>query len=252
MPERVIHFHTAFKNLLAALDPGEQPSGNRTFPVDLSNGSTRIVDGQSAVEWLRAVHARTSYRHHLQILDYMAFVLDVTWETRNEVRLVSRAHCQAVVVGGATIDEVVDGADPKRANYFRLDHEPQNLGQYVFPDPYPHVHSESKGEPRFALSEIPTVPHVDFFELLLRNYARPVWDDWALKVAKARVVPGLAPASGAAPALEQTRQAFAGDRYDLLRGSLRVVVRNWKRAMRREKRRMTALARDPDVDAITY
>lgn len=252
MAEVPIHFHQAFENLLVALDPHGAPSGTRTFPSDLSNDTTRIGADQSVIDWIQATYNATRHQHRFPVLERMAFVLDVSWDTVEGSLTVTKAHCQVAVVSGATIEEVVLGAEPKTANYFRVDYEPHNLGHFVFHDPFPHVHSEGKGEPRFALSISPSTPHVDFFELLLRNYQPDLWDRWAEEVWDKRVLPSLAHSAGAPRVLSAVRRAFAGNDFETLVGNLGDAVAKWRTAMQLEKCRMTSLQRDARCDAIHY
>lgn len=250
--EDVVHFSQAFATLLAAhLNPSRRPNGVATYPPGLRNQSIRITAKTRPVDWLREVYglADADYAPRLPVEDNILFVGDVEWWTLEKVLCAKKIHCQAVVSTGATIKQLVDGERVPSADafYLRLDFDPANLGQWVFPDAIPHVHARPKGEPRFALSRHPAAPHVDFIELILRNFCRPLWDAWAVKVWEKRVA-RFCPKD----TLPQIRTAFRDGKHQLLSTSLGEAVDKWRQALHDEKRRMSPLFPSAGCDIINY
>lgn len=244
-----VHFSNAIESLLLGpLSPGNRPHGSASTPPDLTNDDMRIEGAEEPADWLRNIAKRTSYANLLAIEEHVAVVAEIRWEGR----VLTEAHCQAVALDSGRIEEVLNGTGCPTMHYLRADFEPWNLGQFVFPDPVSHVHSNHKKEPRFRLAAADSVTHVDFFELVLRNFARATWQTWAEKVWHKRVrvtMPGSAPAA----TLSTVRNAFEDSDYKRLSsGDLRPAVRKWKQALRREKGLMTTLAADSTLAALDY
>jgi hypothetical protein len=159
--------------------------------------------------------------------------------------VITRAHAQALIAPGQLIHEAEEDL-----HYLRMDFERSNLGGLLH-DPVPHVHAQAKGEPRFALSDSRSLPHVDFVELVLRNYFHDEWEDWADRVWERRVKPVL-PFDGTADPRTQIKAAFRESHYPTLMGDFRESVSQWKRVLVEEKRRMCPLAWDETHEVLGY
>jgi hypothetical protein len=183
-------------------------------------------------------------------------VAEVKWSADADGNLVvTEAHCQAAVHQGGVPIELLIEESPADSDeqwaYIRLDFEPENLGGIVFRDPLPHVHARMKGEPRFAVSRRPTAPHIDFIELLIRNFYPRVWHEWAVNVWMTRIGPSAA-LHERLGGLERMLAAFSENKYRVLCTELREPVLRWKNALQSEKSRMSPLGPLTLCDAIDY
>lgn len=239
------HFDKTIGKVIGRLlDPSGTPSGSVCFPPDLPNEKIRAVAGMTPVEWLRECAKQTNWGEQLAITEKIAFAAEISWTTG---RVVTEVHAHAVVLDVGIL-EAITGTDPGQGRYLRLDFEPWNLGR-LFPDPMVHAHASMKGPPRFPVSHSSTVPHVDFVELLLRNYERDVWERWADRVWERRVerTPGARPDARA-----HIKAAFAGGKYDVLSTELREPVERWKKVLTEEKRKMCSFVYNAKLDALNY
>lgn len=256
MNVNVLHFDTPFQTRLLALEAGKRPSGVQTFPPGLPNEEIRAHETMTPLEWVKQLYAKADPKHQpdIPVLNNVALAIEVKWSSRDGSQRIDEVHCQAAVFHDRTVaDALAAGTiDEKMTSYIRLDFEPRNQGQYVFPDPIPHVHARTKGEPRFPVSLSPAAPHVDFMELILRNYARQIWDAWAIQVWEERIAKRL-PQRERFDRLRTIRTAFAEGRYkELCTPPLSDDLRRWKTALQREKMGMFSLIRDERCDAISY
>ncbi len=253
-----IHFSERIKKVLAHLTPHTH-SGNVSWPPDLPNAKSRITKEKKKTEkteevnpltWLRDIASQIKNSDQLAIIDNIAFTTEISWVTNNKIRLISEVHAQALILEDISIDDAIMGIDPEGCQYLRADFEPTNLG-ILFPDPMAHVHAQPKKEPRFSLSASNTVPHIDFIELILRNYARNLWMDWAGRVWDMRI-------SGKRRTLNENDpktvilQAFANSLHSMICTDLADDVSNWKKALISEKRNMTSFVHDDRFDVMNY
>jgi len=257
MPEP-IHFSEGFANILDGPLCPHTPKGQLASPWQMFNEKVRIDHEGDPIDWLRRVAGETEAKHEPLLMphDRMAFLFDVRWETEGDKKIVREAHCQALIVDGAMIEDVILGEAPPWYQYLRADFEPLNLG-VAFPDPLPHVHTNPKKQPRFPISVSCSAPHVDFIELVVRNFDRELWDAWAQRVWRERVHLEITDTDGErVDALASIVDAF--DRNDLSAligtspASLRDVTLAWRAGLLAEKQRMTALKRDPACDVVSY
>lgn len=239
------HFNeTIGKVLDQFLDPSGTPSGSVCFPHDLPNHKIRAVNAMTPVEWLRCCAAQTNSWERLAITEKVAFAAEINWTPG---RVVAEAHAHAVVLD-VSILEAILGTNPGYERYLRLDFEPWNLGS-LFPDPMVHVHASSKGPPRFPVSHSSTVPHIDFIELILRNFERGIWEQWADRVWERRIRPNLGAASDPRASI---KSAFGANQYELLSTHLKGPVEHWKKILLEEKRKMSSFVYDSKLDALNY
>lgn len=216
-------------------------------PLDLPNDKARIQDGEDPLRWLEKIADITKYPEELILRDNVAFTAEIVWHSASGQSFIHKVHAQALILEGATVEEVIYGAAGEaRHQYLRADFDPENLG-HLFPDPMVHVHAASKGEPRFPLSVANTLPHVDFLELLLRNYAWEDWSRWADRVWDRRIRPTQGNAED--PRLP-IRAAFGGNHHLTLREGLREHVVRWRDVLVKEKRAMCSLRYDPSFDEV--
>ncbi len=254
--ELPIPFTPKIASVLASLDAGKRPSGILCFPPDIPNKDFRTVHNDTPVDWLRRVMEGTKHRDQLAVFANIALVIEFSWETSAVYgQVVKEVHCQAVVTPDMDIEDVMLGKTPDNQQYFRVDYEPWNLGNFVFPDPLPHTHARVKREPRFSLSLSSSLPHVDFLEFLLRNYQRPQWQKWANTVWDKRVYPTL-PVHMRQVNSGNTREAilaaFSCNQFEELTVQLKEPVLAWKAALKNEKKRMCTVSSNPASEIISY
>jgi hypothetical protein len=241
------HFTPVIAKILGNL----MPYPGRTsacHPSDLPAGDTRIQDLESPMAWLQRIAENTKHVDRLTLFPHIAFTAEIFWDSTKNGNVISKVHAQALILDGVTVEDVICGGKAERYQYLRADFDPGNLGR-IFPDPMVHVHSEPKGEPRFSASVAITLPHVDFLELILRNYAKDIWNKWAIKVWERRIKPYL---GNAEDPRARIQSAFGGNHHKVLRGDLREPLERWKQKLLEEKRMMSSLVYDPSFEALNY
>lgn len=241
------HFdETIGKVLDRFLDPAGTPAGSVCFPRDLPNQKIRAVSAMTPVEWLRHCAEQTESWERLAITEKVAFTAEISWTAG---RIITEVHAHAVVLDVGVV-EAIRGKKPGYERYLRLDFEPWNLGS-LFPDPMVHTHASLKGPPRFPVSHSSTAPHIDFIELVLRNFERSLWERWADRVWERRIGPNL----GANPdPRARIKSAFvaAPGQYKLLSTQLKAPVEHWKKVLIEEKLKMSSFVYDTKLDALNY
>jgi hypothetical protein len=104
---------------------------------------------------------------------------------------------------------------------------------------------------RFPIASNRSLPHVDFVEVILRNFYRYEWEAWADAVWTRRIRPGL-PLGGAYDPHTQIKAAFRGSQHLTLAGPLGESVAVWKRQLVTEKLRMCRLSWHDANDHLGY
>lgn len=243
------HFSPTTKKILEGNLMPYPGKTSACHPANLPAEETRIEDAETPISWLQKIAKKIKHSDQLILLDNVAFTAEIFWDSTSRSKVISKVHAQALFLDGVTVKDVIGGKTTSRYQYLRTDFDPGNLG-CIFPDPMVHVHSNPKGEPRFAASASSSLPHVDFLELLLRNYARGIWEEWADRVWARRVQPHLGSAEDPRVAI---RSAFRGNHHKVLRGALRDPVERWKQKLIEEKLKMSPLLYDaPSFDALNY
>jgi hypothetical protein len=242
-----IFFSPALEHLLQGpLATSERPDGAASSPPDIPNANARISEAQDPNDWLRNIAARTKYPFLLEVEPSIAVVAEIRWVNHT----LTEAHCQALIVEDGTVSDVLNNKQCA-SQYLRADFEPWNLGRYAFPDPLSHVHSNTKGEPRFRLGSGVAVTHIEFFELLLRNYARQTWQRWAESVWLARSSMTLE-GRNSVETLIAVCDGFEKSQHLALAGDMRSAVKKWRQVLNREKRAMTSIFTSTVLGVLDY
>ena len=223
------------------------------FPKGMSNERTRAVEEEDAASWLRRMHATFPETFHDMILDdRLALTGTIVWRTWSKGHSIVEAHLQAVVATTGNICDLVLGNEDMNAVYLRLDYEPNNVGQMALSTPNPHIHVTCRGEPRFHASSAPTLPHLDFIEILLRNYFPEEWTRWADAVFDRDIAILLQPNMLSRKEFSARVREAMMEKKEVLDPGLVSAITRWKEALVMEKMSMTSFVPDPRAALVAY
>ena len=205
-----------------------------------------------ASPWLRKLK-KLSRSEDFVVYDNLAFQAEVKWATVSGARVIVEAHAQALVsTGTASIKDLIQSTSQPfgdELHYLRADFEPENLGA-VLHDAVPHVHSRQKHEPRFPMSLTRSLPHVDFIELIHRNFFPEQWAKWADEVWAHHGWKGQWGGQGDPHA--RIKAAFKQNQTRAIMEDYAEPVRFWKRLLRKEKMQMCPLKWHEPYEVLGY
>jgi hypothetical protein len=169
-------------DFLRVTKPNKNSTGSHKYPKGpWKNVNTRCEEKDLHVWFTKMVdEAATGFDSpdaaigNCELMPGLAIFAKFSWEQN----ILSSCSIQALIAPGNTLTEYYLDSNSSEAHYNRLDYSIEERGS-IFNHPFPHIHSQPDGPPRFPFPiSSESFPPLDFIEFIFLNYYHEEWQKW--------------------------------------------------------------------------